>query len=254
MGDSERTYSTSQIANEVGMHPNSVRIYEAWGLLPPVPRAKNRYRIFSQRHLDHVRFVWSLLHWPYPGGKKRVLRIVEAATQGLWDSALDQIQQYLQRIEAEINKTNEACNLLVSWASGEISDPPLYHFSIGAAAKYLDVTSDTLRNWERNALIDIPRDPKTGYRYYTGKEINRLIVIRALRSAGYNLMSIHRMFRRFDAGETSDLLGTLNIPPEDEDIITVTDRWLSTLKNRYTKTMEAYHQLKVMKKKYQTLQ
>lgn len=30
------TYSTSQIAKIIGLHPNTVRMYEEWGLMPPV--------------------------------------------------------------------------------------------------------------------------------------------------------------------------------------------------------------------------
>lgn len=33
MKDGEKTYSTSQIAGIVGLHPNTVRKYEEWGLL-----------------------------------------------------------------------------------------------------------------------------------------------------------------------------------------------------------------------------
>lgn len=35
-----RTYlSTTQIARAIGVHPNTVRVYEAWGFLPVVPRS-----------------------------------------------------------------------------------------------------------------------------------------------------------------------------------------------------------------------
>jgi hypothetical protein len=31
--------STSKIAKAVGCHPNTVRLYEQWGLIQPVPRS-----------------------------------------------------------------------------------------------------------------------------------------------------------------------------------------------------------------------
>ena len=35
------TYSTSQIARIVGLHPNTVRLYEEWGLIQKPERKKN---------------------------------------------------------------------------------------------------------------------------------------------------------------------------------------------------------------------
>jgi hypothetical protein len=33
-----RYLRTSDIAEAVGVHPNTVRLYEEWGFLPPIPR------------------------------------------------------------------------------------------------------------------------------------------------------------------------------------------------------------------------
>jgi DNA-binding transcriptional MerR regulator len=41
---------TSDLARAGGVHPNTIRLYEAWGFLPPVPRTASGYRIFSQAH------------------------------------------------------------------------------------------------------------------------------------------------------------------------------------------------------------
>jgi len=40
------TYSTSQIAEIAGLHPNTVRMYEEWGLIQKPERKKNGYRVF----------------------------------------------------------------------------------------------------------------------------------------------------------------------------------------------------------------
>ena len=50
-----RYYRTSEIANAVHVHPNTVRLYEEWGLLMPVPRDENGYRRYSQAHLEQMR-------------------------------------------------------------------------------------------------------------------------------------------------------------------------------------------------------
>ena len=50
-----RTLRTSDIAKAVGVHPNTVRLYEEWGFLPPIPRSPSGYRLFTGAHLDQMR-------------------------------------------------------------------------------------------------------------------------------------------------------------------------------------------------------
>ena len=97
-----------------------------------------------------------------------------------------------------------------------------------------------LRNWERNGLIAVPRDPHNGYRRYGQKEISRLRVIRMLGQAGYSHMAMLRMFRQLDRGETRDLRHALDTPALDEaDILAAADRWLSTLAEQEERARQA---------------
>ena len=36
---------TSEVAAAAGVHPNTVRLYEQWGFIPPVPRGPKGYRL-----------------------------------------------------------------------------------------------------------------------------------------------------------------------------------------------------------------
>ena len=56
---------TSQIAKELGVHVNTIRLYEADGLLPAIPRAANGYRQYTAMHLEQARLVHLSLRWPY---------------------------------------------------------------------------------------------------------------------------------------------------------------------------------------------
>lgn len=49
-----RTYTTSQIAKSAGLHPNTVRKYEEWGLIQKPLRKPNGYRIFTDIHLKQI--------------------------------------------------------------------------------------------------------------------------------------------------------------------------------------------------------
>jgi DNA-binding transcriptional MerR regulator len=120
-------------------------------------------------------------------------------------------------------------NLLERWALGAPADATAQSLTIGQAARLLGVSIDILRNWDRNGLIDIPRDPANGYRRYGAAQISRLRVIRMLSRAGYSISAILRMLIQLDRGETSDLRRALDTPRPDEDAYQASDRWLSTL-------------------------
>ena len=78
--ESQRTYRTSDVAREVGVHPNTVRSYEAQGFLPPVPRAPNGYRLFRREHIEQMRLAWMAMQFTWIGGdlRRAALSIIEA--------------------------------------------------------------------------------------------------------------------------------------------------------------------------------
>jgi DNA-binding transcriptional MerR regulator len=100
---------------------------------------------------------------------------------------------------------------------------------IGEAASLLNTTIDAIRNWERNHLIEVPRNPANGYRLYGASEIGRLRVIRMLLRAGYSMMSILRMVSQLDRGDAGSLRQALDTPHPSEDVLMVNDHWLSAL-------------------------
>jgi DNA-binding transcriptional MerR regulator len=220
---------TSDVARAVDVHPNTVRQYEAWGFLPPIPRSARGYRQFTPLHLEQMRLAYLALKWPYPGGKAVVVDLVQRAAHGDLGMAMELAYHYLANVRMERTYAEAAVELLERWARGQVLDTTTQRLTIGATAARLNVSVDMLRNWERNGLLDVPRDPATSYRLYGAAEIGRLRVIRMLRQAGYSLMAILRMLLQFDAGETDRLREALDTPREDEDIQTVADRWLSTL-------------------------
>jgi DNA-binding transcriptional MerR regulator len=117
---------------------------------------------------------------------------------------------------------------------------------IGQAAKLLGATTDMLRNWERNGLIRVPRDPDNGYRLYGAAEMGRLRVIRMLNRAGYSQMAILRMVLLLDRGQAGDLRQVLDTPRPDEDVYVAADRWLSTLAEQEQRAADMIAQLEAM--------
>lgn len=222
---------TSDLARAVGIHPNTVRRYIDWGLIPPVERSPSGYRLFTQRHLDCLRLARMVYSAPYPGRGFRALgnEIIQCAVVDDWDGALEKAHGHLVAVKAELKSADKAAEALEHWVQTmktESNDPPL---AIGEVSKLLGVSLDIIRNAERNGLITVPRNSYNNYRLFGKKEIERLHIIRMLTKAGYSHMAILRMFLELDSGNTRDLKKVLDTPRPDEDIFTAADRWLTTL-------------------------
>jgi hypothetical protein len=79
-----RSLRTSDVARAVGVHPNTVRLYEEWGFLPPIPRSPSGYRLFTEAHVDQMRLARTALRGPWPGRniKRSALALVRRAASG----------------------------------------------------------------------------------------------------------------------------------------------------------------------------
>jgi len=238
-----RPLRTSEIAQAAGVHPNTVRLYEAWGYIAPVLRSPSGYRLFTPAHLEQMRLARIALQHPYPGGKSPVLALVKSAAAGDFGMALELAYRYLANVRAERAHAEAAVEFLERWAQGHATDATAAPLRIAEAARRLSVTPDMLRNWERSGLLDVPREPRSGYRLYGAAELGRVRVIRMLRQAGYSLMAILRMLLAFDAGERANLRRALDTPRADEDVYGVADRWLSTLAEQEQRALDIIQQL-----------
>lgn len=223
---------TIDLARELGVHVNTIRLYEASGFLPEIPRSENGYRQYSALHLEQARLVHLTLRWPYVGDKSLLVDLVKHAASSDYGTAMELAYQYLAQVRVERTYAEAAVEFLERWAAGHLIDKPRERVQIGKAAEYLNVTIDMLRNWERNGLIDVPRDPSNQYRLYGTAEFGRLRVIRTLVQAGYSLMAILKMLQQFDAGKTDNLRAALDLPRHEsanEAIEVIADHWLPSL-------------------------
>ncbi|MBC8161923.1 MAG: MerR family DNA-binding transcriptional regulator [Roseiflexaceae bacterium] len=224
-----RPLRTRDLARALGVHVNTIRLYEASGYLPPVPRDPNGYRRYLDLHLEHARLVQIALQWPTLSDRALLYDLIARAAASDYGTAMELAYRYLARVRAERTDAEAAAEFLERWASGQRLDIDGERVSISAAARRLDVSVDMLRNWERDGLLTVPRDPANQYRRYGGHEFGRLRVIRTLAKAGYSHMAILAMLRQVDQGNPNNLRDALNLPPDEASIYTVADRWLAAL-------------------------
>ncbi|HEX2981006.1 MAG TPA: MerR family transcriptional regulator [Anaerolineaceae bacterium] len=232
--------STAKIARAVGCHPNTVRLYETLGFLPPVERNAKGYRLYTFAHLNQMRLAVTALITRWPGRPIRhsALALVRQTASGDLGGGLESAYRHLALVRSELVQAETAVRLLERWAHGAPTDATTRPLRISETARLLNLTTDKLRNWERNGLIEVPHDPNNHYRQYGQTEIARLRVIRMLMNAGYSTMAILRMLLRLDRGDATGLRETLDTPGPDEDVYTAADQWLSTLTDQEERALK----------------
>lgn len=241
----QTTYSTSQIAKIVGLHPNTVRLYEEWGLIHKPERKNNGYRVFTDVHIKQFALARKALQIEViqAGLRSRIMRVVELSAQYRFDEAIELAREYIGVAEQEIENAKEAAQICEALYQQPKADDAVY--TRAQAAKELGLTIDTIRNWEMNGLLTVKRK-QNGYRVYYSSDINRLKIIRSLRCANYSLSAILRMLKRYDSG--ANILNILNTPEADEDIISACDRLIVSLENAIENAFEVISLLKEIKK------
>lgn len=221
---------TVDLARASGTHPNTVRLYEEWGFLPPADRGANGYRLWTSEHLDQMVFARTALDgfWPGRAIRRSALALVKLAASDGAAAALPAAAEHAELVRGERRRAEAAAAYLQEWASRA---PASSSEAMPAreAAPLVGASPEQLRNWERNGLIDAPREERTGRRLYGSSELGRARVIRSLLLAGYSMMAIRRMTAELDRGRTAALAAVLDTPREDEDVLTAFDRWLSFL-------------------------
>lgn len=243
------TYSTSQIAGIVGLHPNTVRMYEEWGLIQKPERKKNGYRVYYDIHIKQFELVKKALQIEVlqAGLRKRMINAVKLSAIYKFDEAIELVEEYVRIANQEIEHAKEAARLCELIYQQPERDNIFYKRT--QAAKELGLTIDTIRNWEMNGLLTVKRK-ENGYRVYDSNDMNRLKIIRSLRCANYSLSAILRMLNKLESGmnkSENDILNILNTPEDEEDIISVCDRLIDSLEKAIENAYEVILLMKEIK-------
>ena len=225
------TYTTSDVAKVIGIHPNTVRMYEEWGLIPLAERKSNGYRIFTDFHIEQLRLarIAFQIEVLQNGLRKKVVEIIKLSAKRDFDKALMFAEEYRSQIQREQRNAEESIGIAKQILSGKSAEHT-FLLKRKEVSDYLDISMDTLRNWERNGLLQIKRK-QNGYRSYTSDDIERLKMIRTLRLVNYSLEAILRMLNALEHNPQIDMKQVLNTPQTDSDIVSVCDRLIVSLKD-----------------------
>ncbi|MBP1044456.1 MerR family transcriptional regulator [Vagococcus sp. BWB3-3] len=223
-------YSTAEIANHFDLHPNTIRFYEKMGLMPPISRKSNGYRLYTDHHLLHVRLIRTGFQSEILASNLRhqIVDIIKATANGDYLKARRLTYRYLDNLHFEEDNARESIlitkELLARIDTGESE---VLFVNRQSAADHLKITKNVLREWERSGLLTVQTNSQ-GHHLYRETDIQRAKIIRTLRSAHYSMIAILRMLNAVDNDRQVDILKVIDTP--EDDIIYVTDRFITTLK------------------------
>ena len=242
------TYKTAEVAAIIGIHPNTVRLYEKLKLIPKPERRPNGYRVFTEFHIKQCKLIRLAFQVEIlqNGLRKKIVQMITVSATGDFDTAIALTKSYLEQIGREHRNAEEAIEIVKQILSGGIGENSS-HLKRKNVSELLDISMDTLRNWEMNGLLTVKRKDN-GYRVYTDEDIQRLKIIRALRCANYSLEAILRLLQQLSKNPDIDIRTALNTPKQTDDIISVCDKLivsLSAAEKNAVAILDMLHDMKV---------
>lgn len=244
-------YKTHEVSKIIGIHVNTVRLYEKYKLISTPERLGNGYRVFTDLHIEQFKIARAVLKVEVlqNGLRKQAVDILKISALGNLEDAMKKAECYLQQLDLEMSHAEEAIEIARKILNSYDSDISKEEIALTRkeTAEALQVTMDTLRNWELNGLITVKRK-QNRYRVYSYEDIQRLKIIRSLRCANYSLSSILRMLGALSQNPAADLRKTINTPKDSEDVITACDKLLTSLSEAKVNMLYAVAQIEKMQK------
>ncbi|WP_111767958.1 TioE family transcriptional regulator [Nakamurella deserti] len=164
-----------------GLSAQTVRNYEAAGILPAAVRSPHGHRVYTEVHAGALRAFVALV----PGhGHRTATAVLQAVTRGDVDLAL----RIIDESHAQLLDDRRTLRAVES-ALRDVDPAPATTGDtfVGPLARRLGLQPATLRQWERAGVVRPHRDPRTGYRVYGPADVRDAQLAHQLRRGGYRL-------------------------------------------------------------------
>jgi len=117
-------------------------------------------------------------------------------------------------------------------------------FHIGGVKKFLGVSAETLRFFEKNGVLIPKRNKENNYRYYDGRDINNIIAYRFFRSLDFSMENSINLIQHYSNKEAS-----LKVE-EQENLISEKIQQYQMILQRLAFQKKLYHRAETMVDQY----
>lgn len=186
-----------EIAKKLGLSTSALRHYESWGIIPPVKRAENGYRIYTKKHEAYFYCIQALNAGFGMDVVKEVmpLLIKGESTEAMWRILREQSR--LQEKKHELHQT-----IAMLEAKDQLEDRQ--NMTIGDIAKEAQISAATIRHWEKEKLLTPARNENNGYRVYCSSDVCAVILISVLQHMVYSLEEVRRLLLEVEKAKLLD--------------------------------------------------
>ena len=176
------------------MSVQTVRSYEAWGLIPPANRGPQGYRLYTPRHLQALRVARQVIEGFGWQSAQRIMQAIHEGNQSLAWAVVEarhaEIHQHRCDVEKTLTMLQATAPLIPTCTPREQSSAQAQDLRISEAAQQVGVQASTLRFWEEQGLLHPSREKGSRYRLYDKEQLYILRMIALLRQANYTVEAI----------------------------------------------------------------
>lgn len=184
------------IARSLQISTSALRHYEEWGIIPPVERGTNGYRIYTETHIAYFECIRAMSAGFGMGTTAAVLRML---LRGEVDSALWIVNNAQAELHKEKLKAEKTIQVLGMEELDNVDARGRKRWmTIGEVAKETMVPASAIRHWEKSGLLTVSRNGDNGYRKFSPTQIRQILIISTLRTVVWSLDTIKEVIRELD--------------------------------------------------------
>ncbi len=184
------------IARKLKISTSALRHYEAWGIIPPVARQANGYRMYTNVHEAYFTCIREML----PGfGIDIIKAVLPMVMTGDIISAAWVLNQKQVALHQEKERIEYTLKIL---EPNVLSSIPKYqnktYFSIGEVAKEAGVSTSAIRHWEKEGLLNPKRNLDSHFRQFNINDIRKIYIIRAVQRTVFSLDIVRNVLKEVE--------------------------------------------------------
>ncbi|WP_203247545.1 MerR family transcriptional regulator [Sporosarcina beigongshangi] len=185
-----------EIARKLNISTSALRHYESWGIIPPVERAQNGYRMYTELHLAYFECIRAMA----PGfGFELTSKALKKVLVKEVDDALWLVNEAQSSLHYDKKTAEKTIRILETEELEELDNSRKRKWmTIGEVSIETDIPSSAIRHWEMMGLLSPERDSDNGYRKFNRSLVRKVLMIRTLRSADYSLDTIKEVLIELD--------------------------------------------------------
>ncbi|MGO4183855.1 MerR family transcriptional regulator [Paenibacillus sp. MCAF9] len=192
------------IARRLNISTNALRHYEDWGIIPPVERGTNGYRIYTAEHVAYFECIRAM-------NEGFGMTLTKAVMIKLIDGEIDEALWLVNSAQAELHRDKTIADKTI--LALETDEIHLLHkarkrkgMTIGEVSEATTIPSSAIRHWEKMGLLIVNRNKENGYRIFSPANLRQILIIRTFKAAVWSLEIIQQVLKEVDDNQVENAI------------------------------------------------